>query len=133
MQETNINNKGFVALMSVTIISAILLIIAVTISTSSFYERYEILGAELKERSLSNAEACADEGLLLLANNESHTATTTTTLTNSDTCTLGPIPSSGNPRIYYSTSNKGNYVTNLKISADPTTISVNSWEEIGTY
>lgn len=133
MQEIKNKKNGFVALMSVVIISAILLILAITISSSSIFERYDILASELKERSLSNAEACADEALLLIANNENHTATTTTTLTAKDQCTIGPIPTSGNPRIFFTTSSYAGYTTNLKISVDPTTISVNYWEEIGTY
>lgn len=126
-------NKGFIALISVVFISAILLLIAITLSTSTFYERYDILGAELKEKSLSNAEACADIGLLLIANGESHLGTTTEQVTPYDNCKLGPIPSSGNPRIYYATASVNGYTTNLKISVNPATFSINSWQEIGTY
>lgn len=133
MHEYKNTKKGFVALMSVIILSAILLIIVMTLSTSSFFKRYEILGSELKERSLSNAEACVDEGLLIIANNESHNSTTTTILSSLDSCTLSPIPNSGNPKIFYATSNMRNYVTNIKVTVDPSTVSVISWEEIPTY
>lgn len=132
MQEYNIKS-GFVALMSVIIISAILLILAVTLSSSSIFERYDILSSEMKEKSLSNAEACIDEALLILANDETHTSTTTTTLTSNDNCTIGPIPGAGNPRIFYVTSNRNGYTTNIKTSVNPLTISVNYWEEIPTY
>ncbi len=124
--------KGFAALISVIIISTIILIIAVTLSTSNFYERYDILASEMKERSMANAEACVDEGLLLIANGVNNLATTTKVFNAIDSCSLGPIPSSGNPRIFYTQANTSNYFTLLKISVDPNTISVNSWEEVST-
>ncbi|MFZ2523105.1 MAG: hypothetical protein WAW92_01835 [Minisyncoccia bacterium] len=133
MQDYKNTQNGFVALISVVIISSIIVMVALTLSTSSFYERYNILASELKERSLSNAEACADEGLLLIANNKAHLTTSTIAFNSMDSCTLGPIPSSGNPRILFVTANTGNYFTNLKINVDPTTLLVNSWEEIATY
>ena len=125
--------RGFVALISVIMVSAVLMLIAVTLSTSNFFERYDILGSELKEKSSANAEACADYGLLVLANNESVLGTTTINISSSETCLLGPIPTSGNPRIFYVQSVSGNYFTTYKISVDPSTISVVSWEEIATY
>ncbi len=133
MQDRNKKNKGFIALMSVIFISAILLLISVTLSTSSFYERYSILSSELKERSLGNAEACAVEGLLKIANNDLHLSTTTTIINATDRCSLGPINPSLNPRIFYAFASTSNYFTNIKISVDPVTLLVNSWEEIATY
>ncbi len=128
-----IENNGFIALISVVLISAIMMLIAITLSISSFSQRNNILALEFKERSLTNAEACADEGLLMIANGNSGIATSTINLTSEDFCELGPVPQSGNPRVFYTKANFRNYVTNLKISADPVTLTVISWEEIATY
>lgn len=133
MPDNKNKQKGFVALISVIFVSAILIIVTFTLSSSSFNERHILFSSEMKERSLANAEACADDGLLIIANNSLHTSTTTVSFNSIDNCTLGPIPTSGNPRIFYATSNTSNFVTNLKISVNPTTLFVNSWEEIATY
>jgi hypothetical protein len=133
MSAINRKNKyenGFVALISAILLSSMLLLVAIVLSTSSFFARFNILGSELKEKGLSVAEACADEGLLLIANNENHISSTTTNILGVGTCTLGPIPTSGNPRIFFVESNIQNYYTNLKISVSPSTLLVNSWEEI---
>ncbi|MFZ2569477.1 MAG: GIY-YIG nuclease family protein [Minisyncoccia bacterium] len=124
---------GFVALISVVIISAVLMLVALTLSTTSFSERYNVLASEFKERSSGNAEACVDEGLLMIANGNGSTGTSTVNLTLDDFCELGPVPQSGDPRIFYTKANFRNYVTNLKISVNPVTLNVISWEEIGTY
>ncbi len=125
--------SGFIALISVILVSAILLLIAVTLSVSNFFERYAILDSEFKERSVTNAEACAREGLLLIANNTVNLSTTTITISSGNTCKLGPIQSSGDPRIFYVQSNVFNFYTNLKISVHPNDLSIVSWEEIATY
>lgn len=126
-------NGGFVALISTVLLSAMLLLIVLTLSTSSFFARYGILSTEFKERSFGSAEACADIGLLMIANKEFLTSSTTLTVTGIGNCTISPIPPTGNPRIFYSKSNINGFITNLKISVDPSTLSVISWEEIGTY
>jgi len=123
------NNGGFIALISVIIISAILLIVTTTLSMTNFYGRANILSFELKERSRAIAEGCADTGLLFITNNTSHPATTTLTV-GKNTCFLGPIPTSGNPRIFFAKATTTNYSTTLKISVNPTNNAIISWEEI---
>ena len=118
--------------MSVIIICVILVLITSTLSLTGFYGRFNMLDSELKERSSAAAEACIDQGLLLIANATSHTATTTYVFYPSQ-CDLGPIPGSGNPRIFYTQASTSNYFTTYKISANPTTFVINSVEEIPKY
>jgi hypothetical protein len=124
-----INNYGFVALMSVIIISAILLLIASTLSLSGFYSRYNILDSELKERSSALAEACIDQGLLLIANNTSHPATTTIKIGGGQ-CDLGPIVTGSSPVILMAQATSSNYFTTLRVLVSPASISIISWEEL---
>lgn len=58
---------GFIALMSAIVMSAILLILVTTVSTSSFYARADSLGSENKRISLGLAESCINVALLALA------------------------------------------------------------------
>jgi hypothetical protein len=58
------NQDGFIALISVIIISVLLLTLAVTVSTTGILGRFNILDSESKERSGALAEACADKSIL---------------------------------------------------------------------
>ena len=59
--------RGFVALMSILIISAILLTLVYTLNASSFFARLDALGAENKRTSLGLAEACVNSAMLKVA------------------------------------------------------------------
>jgi type II secretory pathway pseudopilin PulG len=59
--------RGFVALMSTIIISAILIALMMTIAAASFYARFDALGEGNKRQAQALAEACIDVALLALA------------------------------------------------------------------
>lgn len=59
--------RGFVALISTLIISAILLGLVFTAGASSFYARFDSMGMENKRVSLGLAESCIEVALLALS------------------------------------------------------------------
>lgn len=59
--------QGFVALLSVIIISAVILMYLFTIGLASFLNRIDTLGAENKRVSLGLAEACVNASMLRVA------------------------------------------------------------------
>ena len=63
------NDSGFVALISVVLISAIVVVMLFTANVSSFYSRFDILDSEYKYISLKLASSCANVALLSLAQN----------------------------------------------------------------
>jgi hypothetical protein len=63
------HNRGFIALMSVIIISAILLMLVFSVGVSSFLNRFDALDIENKRVSLGLAEACVSVAMLRLALN----------------------------------------------------------------
>jgi hypothetical protein len=123
------SNSGFIALMSAVIISVLLLLMAANLGTNGFYNRFNILDSELKERSSALAEACADTALLKLANDSTYVGPETVIVSGTDTCTIDtttPI----NPRVFNVHANYNNSYTNLQITIDVPTVIVNRWEEI---
>lgn len=64
--------SGFVALMTVILIGAILLILIFTLGVSSFFSRYSVLDMENKRASLSLAEGCVNAALLKIAQNPAY-------------------------------------------------------------
>lgn len=64
--------KGFIALMSAIIISAVLLMLLFSVNTASFYARFDALDGEFKKIAESSAEACGNVALVRLAENYSY-------------------------------------------------------------
>lgn len=126
------DNRGFVALISVIIISAALLIVAASTGLVSFYSRFNMLDAELKERSNAAADACADEAIVQLAQNTDPSGVTIS-LNSIDQCRIGMV-SGGTQKVFevQATSSK-TAVTNLRVAVDGSDFSVVSWQEISDY
>jgi hypothetical protein len=61
--------QGFIALMSVIILSAVLLGMAATAGTAGFFARFSALDREYKKSALGFADSCANVALLNLAQN----------------------------------------------------------------
>jgi len=59
--------KGFIALVSVIIISFILVAGAIGLNFTGFYGRFNVLDSETKERTNALARACAEQARLELA------------------------------------------------------------------
>jgi len=127
--------NGYVALMSVIIISAILVLMATTASFRGFYGRYNVLESEFKERSLAIAEACADTALLYLASNVNYYDLAGGTVSISGyTCTISQtgVPAAGQKRFKTQAIFQNAY-TNLEITIDTSDISIVSWKEIPNF
>ena len=124
-------NRGFIALLSALIISAVLLVTVVTGSLSGFYERSNILDGELKSRSVDAADACADQAMLLITSDASYTGTLTTTLNSLDSCRV--VVSGASPKSIRVQATSSSAITNLQISYNPVTDTVISWKEIPVF
>ncbi|MBI5004049.1 hypothetical protein HZC00_03070 [Candidatus Kaiserbacteria bacterium] len=61
------SQRGFVALMSVIVISAILLMLIFTLGIASFFDRFDTFDTESKRASLDLAETCANMAILKIA------------------------------------------------------------------
>ena len=119
-------NSGFIALMSAIIISIVLLLMITNLSLTGFYGRFNILDAELKERSSALAEACVDTALLRLANDPGYPYPAN-----------DPINVDGNDCIIESAAGGNisvkadykNYITKIEVEVNLSDMSINSWEE----
>lgn len=64
--------RGFVALMSVIIIGAVLIVLVFTLGVSTFFTRFSVLDAENKRTSALLAEGCMNAAMLKIAQNGSY-------------------------------------------------------------
>ena len=122
---------GFIALTSVIIISAILLVVAVSGSLSGIFERFNALDAELKNRSLAAANACVEEARLLLAGDQSYAGTARYTLNSLDSCRV--TVSGSSPKLLMVEATSSDAVTNLLVTVDINTLGITSWQEVGHF
>ncbi len=66
------SRSGFVALLSVIIMSAVVLVMIFTLGTGVFFSRFSVLENENKRISSGLAEACANTAILKIAQNDSY-------------------------------------------------------------
>ncbi len=130
MHEYKKTKRGFVAIISVVFLASIMFATAITLSIHSMDERSNIFSIEMKERSMANSEACAEEAILHIANNNMLYSTTSLRINHTDSCIISPFNILGESIIFYTQSNTNNYFTNYKISIDSATLTTNYREEI---
>ena len=128
---THATPRGFVALMSVIIISAILLILMFTLGTSSFFSRFDALDAENKRVSLGLAEACVNAAILKLAQDDLTVGQVIVDASDPQkTCRICTLSAGGAlvTRAVYNSA-----YTNLDVTVDPNagTYPITNWKETG--
>ncbi len=128
------SGKGFIALFSVIIISAALMLVAVSLSFTGFYARFNIFDSELKARSNALANACVDVALLKLAV-DSTFAGNATTSAGVDSCYIFPIATTTGQAIIHTRAIVRNAHTYYKVVVDTAsaTLPVVSFEELPLY
>ncbi len=127
------NKSGFIALISVIIISAVLLIVATTLSFSGFFGRFSVLEHEFKKKSFSLAEACAEQARLKLFIDNEYSGNETVNV-GTDSCQIFPSSNpTGNPRNFDIRAIYRDSYTNLKISVESSDGSIVSWAEVPNF
>ena len=123
------NKKGFIALFSSIIISALLLYITVSLGFSEFFGRLNIADAESKEISHNLAESCVNQAILNLAK---EIVWTGIFQIDSDQCTIASVetdsPQTGQTTIKSQAAINKSY-SNLKYVIDNSDFSVVFWTE----
>jgi hypothetical protein len=105
---------------------------------TGIFARGDALDGELKLRSSSAADACADQALLALAGSPTYPGGSVYTLNSLDECRVGAVSTiSIGPSSYYAfrvqaTSSRA-AITNLEVVASTTDLSIYSWREIPRF
>ena len=124
------NQRGYLALLSAIMISAVLIIISISISTTSFFSRFNVADTEYKKRSKALAEACIDQGLLKYALDPGYTGNNEVVNVGSDTCKVVSVASFGSNVIVQAKGEFQKAVTNIRVEVDSGSFALVSWEEI---
>lgn len=141
--------RGFIALISAIIISAILMAILFTATTSTFFARFDALDTEYKRIAVGLAESCVNQALLRLAQDYDYDPTDEIISIGGDTCrikSITPHAPRSSESILVTIGAQANHqgafsnfqvkalVHNPKISPStfppPSNIKINSWLEV---
>jgi hypothetical protein len=141
VKSRNYNNQGgFIALMSVIIIFAALIILVSIVSTTGFYTRFSVLDYENKKVSVGLAEACVETALVNLAKDPANypasipAAGQQIAIETGRTCRICSV-SASSPYTIVTRASYNKAYTNLSVntSAGASNYTINSWDEQRVY
>jgi hypothetical protein len=127
--------KGYIALISVLLISTALLVAVISLSFTGYLNRFIILESQLKEDSLAHAEACVSTAIGEIARNQAYSPTHAGVRIDADgvdDCYIESVTVSGSNRIILATNNSASNkaVSKIQATVSATTLVISSWNEI---
>lgn len=124
------NQQGFVALMSVIIISAVLLVMMVSAAGIAFRGRFSVLDYENKKIGVGLAEACAQVAMLKIAQNSQYGGGEDVVVEGDKKCRICSV-AGNNPYIISARAAYRGTHTNLEVRAFPNgnNFNIDSWQE----
>ena len=129
MNNVNIKAKGYIAITTVMLISAITLMIAVTVTLVSINEGQSSLASSKGEERLSFVDGCMEDAILKIRNSASYAGGTTTTPDGNCAITVAKVGS-----VYTVTASPVDLTYLKKVQAVVTrgasTVTITSWQEI---
>ena len=135
MKIQNQKNKGFIALVSVLIVGALILTVSVGASLRSIDETTISLGEQESNRALSMANLCAEQALLKLTTIPNYVGNESINV-DGQSCDILTVGGVGNTeRIIQTQSTVANYTKKIKIDIDqisPTT-TISSWVQVSDF
>ncbi|OGE80054.1 MAG: hypothetical protein A2826_01040 [Candidatus Doudnabacteria bacterium RIFCSPHIGHO2_01_FULL_43_23] len=133
------SSEGYIALISVVLISAVLLIFAFSVGFSNFLARFNILDSEYKKVSLGLAEACGELAVLSLSTDDLYPGDQEVVIEDFDDpaedyiCYIFPITINGTNFSIHTESVYHHAESNLLIEAATSNLDIDTWEEVDKY
>lgn len=122
---------GFMMSSAAVVMSAMLLAMAVVLSTQGWYARSNMLDAEFKQRSRIVASACIDTVILYIATNPVYMGGTPVAV-GDGSCVVGDIFLVGNEKTFTVQAEYQNSYTVIMVTHNIETLEIVSWDELST-
>lgn len=128
-------NQGFTALISVLIISALILTISIGLSLRSIEEIKMASNQDLSNKALSLTEACAENAVLKLKQNQSYSGNEDVIIEGNDSCHIFPVEGSGNfNRVIKTESTVKELKRKIRIDISQVSpLQIFSWQEVSDF
>lgn len=139
-----IKNRGFIALITVIIISVVLLGLVSASNTAGYFNRFNGLGREYKRTAFGLAESCINKALLTLAQNYTYAPQgSVTAQLGSNSCTVTSITDTATTatsrtvvivanasyQSAFSTVEVKATIANPSVASSAPAVTINSWQE----
>jgi hypothetical protein len=126
--------KGFIALISIMIMSVVLLATTLSLAQFGLASRFFILDLEHKSASEKLAEACVHTARISVYNDPLYNPTSPVTIPVGDkSCTILSVQPNGNQSLVKVTATSGTATTNMQVLIDNTNGDFVSWNEVPTF
>lgn len=130
-KHTQKNERGFVALISILILSTVLLATTLSLAQFGLANRYFILDLEQKSESEKLASSCVHIARIMVYNNPaSSVGNVISEPIGTDRCSIVRITQNGSQSTVQTKGVKGNAITNLQVVINNTNGNFVSWNEI---
>jgi hypothetical protein len=126
-------NSGFIALISVVIITLILLSTTASLATKGFLDRFNILEGEAKEISAGLASACVESALIKIARDGADYAGGETLAVSDKSCEIISTTHSGGDSTIKAQGIYKKATTNYEVIVDTDDQDITSWKEVTTF
>lgn len=128
-------NKGFIALTSILIIGAMVLVISIGVALRSVDEAYMSLGEQEAGRAIALANLCAEQALMKLKNDSNYSGNESI-IVEGESCDILAVDGTGNSnRTVRSKSTVSGFTKKVKVEVlqiNPE-MQINSWEEVSDF
>ncbi|KKR55701.1 MAG: hypothetical protein UT92_C0001G0044 [Candidatus Curtissbacteria bacterium GW2011_GWA1_40_24] len=127
-QQSACGSSGYLAITAAIILAAVLTVLALSLSFSSFFNSSDVQDSNLKESSYFLAEACGETALLKLSQNSNYSGNEIVSVA-SGTCKIFTLEASSSQKIIKTQASSSEAATNLKIIVQTPSLDIVSWEE----
>lgn len=127
-----LHQHGYVALLSVLIVGAASLTVALSLLMSGADSQRATLAFQQMAQARQLANACGEEALQQIQANTSYTATNVNLVLGTNSCTYTVTNTGGSSRTIDASSTVGNIIRKIKVyvTINATSISVIEWQEV---
>ena len=134
MKARHTQTGGFIALISILILSAVLLATTLSLAQFGIANRFFILNLEQKTASKKMAEACVHVVRIKAYNDPTYTISTPTSISIAGaTCTIYAVTVTGSNTTIKTKATNGDASTSLQVVENNTTGDFTSWQEVVTF
>lgn len=123
-------SSGFIALISILIVSAVLLATTLGLAQFGLANRFLIMHLEQKTASEKLAEGCVQMARIKVYNEPSYTVSLRDVSIAGGTCTINSVTNSGSASTIKVTATEGESISNLCVVVNNTNGSFTSWKEV---
>ena len=134
MKRASSKTHGFIALISILIVSSVLLVTTLSLAERGIAHRFFLLKSEQKSMSEQLAEACIHIARIKAHNDPGYTISVDETfLIGEETCSIHRVTQAGNETTMETTAQVGHAITNLRAVLNPTQGVFLSWEAVPRF